>query len=271
MLGAGRVRPEVVLPVVRHRPAPGDGEGRRGAVSPRAGASRRRAYGDDVQRPCRRTRPSCRLGRHRDSPPRACRSAARANRRYVGRKRPREDTMAEPVPAGSDVSAGTYKCTNCGYELQVGSAASSMSTSSCRPRAFSRSVLRRVEPSSSSSVVINASWRRRSLPKKAISARSNAPSRVPTGVAPNARGSRMRSSVVASGAARSAEDGRQPSLPRAATPRAEHRSRPHRLSSEGAVAMSGTGCRVCFCRGRPTSSSTFSPRKDSRCLHCCSS
>jgi hypothetical protein len=29
--------------------------------------------------------------------------------------------MAEPVPAGSDVSAGTYKCTNCGYELQVGS------------------------------------------------------------------------------------------------------------------------------------------------------
>jgi len=29
--------------------------------------------------------------------------------------------MANPVPAGSDVSAGTYKCTNCGYELQVGS------------------------------------------------------------------------------------------------------------------------------------------------------
>ena len=25
------------------------------------------------------------------------------------------------VPAGSDVSAGTYKCTNCGYELEVGS------------------------------------------------------------------------------------------------------------------------------------------------------
>jgi hypothetical protein len=33
-----------------------------------------------------------------------------------------EDTdMADPVPAGSDVSAGTYKCTNCGYELEVGS------------------------------------------------------------------------------------------------------------------------------------------------------
>jgi Zn finger protein HypA/HybF involved in hydrogenase expression len=32
-----------------------------------------------------------------------------------------EGPMANPVPAGSDVSAGTYKCTNCGYELQVGS------------------------------------------------------------------------------------------------------------------------------------------------------
>ena len=29
--------------------------------------------------------------------------------------------MAEPVPTGSDVSAGTYKCTQCGNELQVGS------------------------------------------------------------------------------------------------------------------------------------------------------
>jgi predicted RNA-binding Zn-ribbon protein involved in translation (DUF1610 family) len=29
--------------------------------------------------------------------------------------------MAEPVPAGSDVSAGTCKCTNCGNELDVGS------------------------------------------------------------------------------------------------------------------------------------------------------
>src|SRR4051812_24207770 len=30
-------------------------------------------------------------------------------------------TMAERVPAGSDVSGGTYKCINCGYELSVGS------------------------------------------------------------------------------------------------------------------------------------------------------
>jgi hypothetical protein len=29
--------------------------------------------------------------------------------------------MANPVPAGSDVSAGTYRCTNCGNELNVGS------------------------------------------------------------------------------------------------------------------------------------------------------
>lgn len=29
--------------------------------------------------------------------------------------------MAEPVPAGSDVSAGTYSCTNCGNAIDVGS------------------------------------------------------------------------------------------------------------------------------------------------------
>jgi predicted nucleic acid-binding Zn-ribbon protein len=29
--------------------------------------------------------------------------------------------MADPVPAGSDVSAGTYQCTNCGYSLDVSS------------------------------------------------------------------------------------------------------------------------------------------------------
>jgi hypothetical protein len=29
--------------------------------------------------------------------------------------------MADPVPAGSDVSAGTYRCTQCGYELDVSS------------------------------------------------------------------------------------------------------------------------------------------------------
>jgi lipopolysaccharide biosynthesis regulator YciM len=27
--------------------------------------------------------------------------------------------MADPVPVGSDVSAGTYRCTNCGYELDT--------------------------------------------------------------------------------------------------------------------------------------------------------
>jgi predicted nucleic acid-binding Zn-ribbon protein len=29
--------------------------------------------------------------------------------------------MAEPVPAGSDVSAGTYECTSCGNRVDVGS------------------------------------------------------------------------------------------------------------------------------------------------------
>jgi hypothetical protein len=39
--------------------------------------------------------------------------------------------MAEPVPAGSDVSAGTYRCTNCSYELQVGSTQSLPPCPSC--------------------------------------------------------------------------------------------------------------------------------------------
>jgi predicted nucleic acid-binding Zn-ribbon protein len=29
--------------------------------------------------------------------------------------------MANPVPAGSDVSAGTYKCTNCGNTIDMSS------------------------------------------------------------------------------------------------------------------------------------------------------
>lgn len=32
-----------------------------------------------------------------------------------------EAAMAEPVPAGSDASAGTYRCTECGYLLDVDS------------------------------------------------------------------------------------------------------------------------------------------------------
>ena len=32
--------------------------------------------------------------------------------------------MANPAPIGSYVSAGTYRCTNCGYELQVQSVSS---------------------------------------------------------------------------------------------------------------------------------------------------
>jgi len=39
--------------------------------------------------------------------------------------------MADPVPAGSDVSSGTYQCTNCGYQLQVTSIKSLPPCPSC--------------------------------------------------------------------------------------------------------------------------------------------
>ena len=29
--------------------------------------------------------------------------------------------MSDPVPAGSDVSSGTYRCTSCGHELAISS------------------------------------------------------------------------------------------------------------------------------------------------------
>lgn len=32
--------------------------------------------------------------------------------------------MTEPIPAGSDVSAGTYRCTNCGNEITMDSQSS---------------------------------------------------------------------------------------------------------------------------------------------------
>jgi len=32
--------------------------------------------------------------------------------------------MPNPVPAGSDVSAGTYRCTSCGDQIDVGSSKS---------------------------------------------------------------------------------------------------------------------------------------------------
>jgi hypothetical protein len=38
------------------------------------------------------------------------------------RTKPNEGVrMANPVPAGSDVSSGTYQCTNCGNQIQMGS------------------------------------------------------------------------------------------------------------------------------------------------------
>ena len=43
----------------------------------------------------------------------------------------KEVEMADPAPIGSDVSAGTYRCTNCGYELQVQSVQSLPPCPSC--------------------------------------------------------------------------------------------------------------------------------------------
>jgi hypothetical protein len=39
--------------------------------------------------------------------------------------------MAEPVPAGSDTSAGTYRCPNCSHKLQLGSTKSLPPCPSC--------------------------------------------------------------------------------------------------------------------------------------------
>ena len=39
--------------------------------------------------------------------------------------------MANPAPDGSDVQAGTYRCTNCGYELSVQSVQSLPPCPSC--------------------------------------------------------------------------------------------------------------------------------------------
>jgi hypothetical protein len=39
--------------------------------------------------------------------------------------------MANPAPVGSDVSAGTYRCTNCGNELDVRSVSSVPPCSNC--------------------------------------------------------------------------------------------------------------------------------------------
>jgi Zinc-ribbon containing domain len=42
--------------------------------------------------------------------------SARLGRRHSG-----GEAKANPVPAGSDVSAGTYRCTGCGNAIDVGS------------------------------------------------------------------------------------------------------------------------------------------------------
>jgi hypothetical protein len=42
-------------------------------------------------------------------------------RGYMREQATREESNGGPVPAGSDVSAGTYRCTNCGNTIDVDS------------------------------------------------------------------------------------------------------------------------------------------------------
>jgi predicted nucleic acid-binding Zn-ribbon protein len=46
--------------------------------------------------------------------------------------------MVDPVPTGSDVAAGTYRCTGCGYPLQVGSSKHLSPCPSCRNRSWDK-------------------------------------------------------------------------------------------------------------------------------------
>jgi Zn finger protein HypA/HybF involved in hydrogenase expression len=39
--------------------------------------------------------------------------------------------VADPIPSGSDVSAGTYRCTECGNEIQMSSSQSIPPCPSC--------------------------------------------------------------------------------------------------------------------------------------------
>jgi DNA-directed RNA polymerase subunit RPC12/RpoP len=44
--------------------------------------------------------------------------------------------MAEPVPSGSNVTSGTYRCTNCGQELTLQSSQSLPPCPSCNGSSF---------------------------------------------------------------------------------------------------------------------------------------
>ena len=66
--------------------------------------------------------------------------------------------MAEPVPAGSDVSSGTYSCTQCGYELDVSSTKHLPPCPSCGNAEWRR---RAAATPSTTRIPIRASRRRR--------------------------------------------------------------------------------------------------------------
>ncbi|MET1006031.1 MAG: hypothetical protein ABWX96_10805 [Propionibacteriaceae bacterium] len=48
--------------------------------------------------------------------------------------------MVDPVPTGSEASAGTYRCTSCGYPLEVGSMKPLSPCPSCHNRFWERLV-----------------------------------------------------------------------------------------------------------------------------------
>src|SRR5204863_4979685 len=93
--------------------AGGEPQGRRAGQGPAA-----QAAGGLSPAPTRRSR----WPRTTDRAPTPAREARRPRRRpRAARAERRAADMAEPVPAGSDVSAGTYRCTNCGNTIDVSS------------------------------------------------------------------------------------------------------------------------------------------------------
>jgi hypothetical protein len=59
------------------------------------------------------------------------RSALSAGLTFRFRRAGNRRHMANPAPIGSDVSAGTYRCTNCGNEIQLQSVQSLPPCPSC--------------------------------------------------------------------------------------------------------------------------------------------
>jgi ribosomal protein L37AE/L43A len=101
-------------------------------VRPRSGKKRHRGVGQ-TPRPFDRPRYALRpcLLPSRDSRKHPTYGLAVVCPGDAGGNQRKGDTVAEPVPAGSDVSAGTYRCTNCGNEITMSSQSSIPPCPSC--------------------------------------------------------------------------------------------------------------------------------------------